>query len=231
MSGLIEDAELAAKALAALPVVWEGKKSVLEMKEANYQWRQMEWWGFFFELKARAVLTGLFTIPGAKYGTVTFDLSRTVNWDMKAKAIKSDDHRAILNDKTAMEASIAAHGEHGVILALCDVEYNDSDRTFQKWHSELKGGESKYEAARKLRTTASRYRKTRAELTEILFLRVDADNLGHLDTMRQGRNSNGAARPEKYMLDLDKIEHFLVSRIKFGTEPADYLKEVALTDA
>ena len=181
----------------------------------------MEWWGFYFELKARAVLTGQFEIPGEKFDAVTFDLKRTTNFDLKAKAIKSDDHRAILNAKTAMEKSIAKHGEHGIIMALCDVEYNDVDRTFQKWHSELKGGKSKYEIAREdeiareVRKVVSRYRKTRAELSEVLFLRVDANNLSYLDTMRQGRNSNEAARPEKYMLDLDKVEHFLIERISF----------------
>jgi len=221
MSGLLEDIAVAAKALTLLPTVWDGKASILEMKEVDYNWRQMEWWGFYFELKARAVLENLFEIPGERYGTVTFDLKRTVNFDLKAKAIKSDDHRAILNDKTAMESSIAKHGEHGVILALCDVEYNDVNRTFQKWHSELKGGKSKYELDREARTTASRYRKTRAELAELLFLRVDKDNLALLGTMRQGRNSNGAPRPEKYMLDLDTIDHFLVEKVKFAAHPAD----------
>lgn len=228
MAGLKEDIEVASHALAALPTIWEGKNSILEMQAVNFQWRQMEWFGFYFELKVCAALAGEFTVPGEKYGTVTFDLKRSVNFDLKAKAIKSDDHRAILNDKTAMEASIAAHGEHGVMMALCDVEYDAPDRTFQKWHSELKGGKSAYELKREARTTASRYRKTRVKLAEILYLRIDAENIGYLDTMRQGRNSNGAARPEKYMLDLDKIEHFLVSRSKFVSHPADLPAEVQI---
>ena len=92
-----------------------------------------------------------------------------INWDLKAKAIKSDDHKVILNDRAAMEDSIARHGFHGEIIALCDVEYNDINRSFQRWHSELKGGLSKYEKERKQRTSVSRYRKTK-ELTEILLL-------------------------------------------------------------
>ena len=100
-------------------------------------------------------------------------------------------------------------------MALCDVEYNDVNRTFQKWHSELKGGLSKYEKDRTERTSVSRYRKTKAQVSEILFLLIDKSNLELLDTMRQGRNSNGAARPEKYMLNLDKLDRFLADRILF----------------
>ncbi|MCX6380135.1 MAG: hypothetical protein NT023_11790 [Armatimonadetes bacterium] len=207
---LLEDVKIAKLALANIPTDWDGKTCVLEMKEANFQWRQMEWWGFYFELQVRRLLASEFEIPGDKYNKVTFDLKRSVNWDLKAKAIKSDDHRAILNDKTAMESSIAAYGEHGVIMALCDVEYNDTNRCFQKWHTELKGGKSNYEKAREGRTSVSRYRKTYVEVAEILFLRIDADNIGYLDTMKQGRNSNSKPRKEKYMLDLENLEHFIV---------------------
>ncbi len=157
-----------------------------------------------------------FTIPGERFGSVGFDLKRSVNWDLKSKAIKSDDHRAILNDKTAMEKSIALHGEHGAIIALCDVEYNDTDRSFQKWHTELKGGKSRYEEARILRTNVSRYRKTQATLNEILFLRFTEEDLPTLGTMKQGRNSNGRPRPEKYLLDLEEISPFLVDRLVFN---------------
>ncbi len=210
-----EDIRLAKKQLKTLPKTCEGKKCVLELKEANYNWRQMEWWAFYFEYLCRSRLNGIFEIPGEKFGTVTFDAKRKVNWDFKAKAIKSDDHRAILNDKSAMIQSIKAHGMHGIIIAMCDVEYNDVDRTFQKWHAELKGGLSKYEKERISRTSLSRYRKTKAELQEILFLCVNAENIKELDTMRQGRNSNGKPRPEKFMLDFEKIESFLQDKLTF----------------
>ncbi len=202
-------------ALAALPVDWEGKASVLELKEADYNWRQMEWWGFYFEYISRRVLAGVCAIPGERFGTVTFDLKRTANWNLKASAIKSDNHRAILNDRAATDASIERHGWHGVVVALCDVEYNDSDRSFQRWHTELKGGQSAYEKKRIERTSVSRYRKTHATLTEILFLSITAANVGGLSIMRQGQNSNGKPRPEKYMVNLERIEPFYVDRMTF----------------
>lgn len=208
--------------LGDLPLAWDGKQSILELKEANYHWKQMEWWAFYFEHLCRQRLQGAFEIPGERLGTVVFDLKGCVNWDMKAKAIKSDDHRCILNDCSAIESSVAKHGEHGVIIALCDVEYNDSDRTFQKWHSELKGGLSAYEKKRRARTAVSRYRKTRADLAEILFLRFDEAALAQLGRMNQGRNSNGKPRPPKYMLDLENVEGLLVDRLVFsGSDAAE----------
>ncbi len=210
-----EDIKILKRQLKNLPKVWEGKKCILELKEADYNWRQMEWWAFYFEFLCRSRLNGLFEIPGETFGTVTFDAKREINWDFKAKAIKSDDHRAILNDKKAMLQSVEKHGAHGVMIAMCDVEYNDVNRTFQKWHEELKGGLSKYERERIARTSVSRYRKTKAELQEILFLLIDTENIEELDTMRQGRNSNGKPRPEKFMLDFEKIDSFIQGKLTF----------------
>jgi len=194
--------------LVSLPKHWDGKTCVIELKEADYNWRQMEWWAFYFEYKVQNLLANKFSFPGDRYDNVSFDLKGAINWDLKASAIKSDNQKIILNDKSAMEQSIEKSGYHGEIIALCDVEYNDVDRSFQKWHTELKGGKSDYELARESRTSVSRYRKTKAELTDILLLIFKASDLDLLATMKQGINSNGKPRPEKYMLDLETIDNF-----------------------
>lgn len=212
---IMDDVAVAKSILVALSTHWDGKKSVLELKEADYNWRQMEWWGFYFEFLCRSKLRGPFEIPGDRVDKVSFDAKRTINWDFKAKAIKSDEHRAILNDCGAMDTSIEKYGKHGLIIALCDVEYNDVNRSFQKWHDDLKGGKSKYELEREKRTSVSRYRKTRADLTEILFLIVNPRNLEFLELHHQGRNSNGRPRPPKYMMNFDHIGKFLIDSIKF----------------
>ena len=208
MFGYENDIDILKANFINLPKFWDGKSCVLELKEADYNWRQMEWWAFYFEFKVKKLLIDKFSFPGDQYGHVSFDLKGAINWDLKAKAIKSDDHKVILNDKSAMEQSIEKSGNHGEIIALCVVEYNDNNRNFQKWHTELKGEKSDYELAREIRTSISRYRKTKAELTEILLIIFKADDLDLLATMKQGRNSNGKPRPEKYMLDLETIDNF-----------------------
>ncbi|MCS6939053.1 MAG: hypothetical protein NZM94_07270 [Roseiflexus sp.] len=232
--GVIEDICIAMRLLSNMPVEWDGRESVLELKYVNYNWRQMEWWSFYFEYLCFCRLQSYFSIPGDSFGkvkTASFDLKRTINWDLKAKAVKSDDHRSILNDKNAIDKSIEKHGAHGFIVALCDVEYNDDDRTFQKWHEELKGGKSKYEEEREKRTSVSRYRKTRAKLLEILFLVVTSENKNELHEYRQGRNSNGRPRPPKYMLDYDQVDRFLICRMSFSPHVSDDCNCPQITEA
>ena len=206
------------KRLKHIPKFWDGKQCILELKEAYYNWKQMEWWAFYFEYKARSLLQDICVFPGDKIVNVTFDMKieAGINFDLKAKAIKSDEHKVILNDVESMDMAIAEHGVHGEIIALCDVEYNDENRTFQKWHSKLKGGLSAYEKDRKQRTSTSRYRKTKAELCEIVFVKLKEQDLASLGRMNQGRNANGKDRPPKYMLDLERLNEYEHTMIGFN---------------
>ena len=196
------------KNLLKIPKFWDGKTCVLELKEADYNWRQMEWWAFYFEYKVRKILQSKFQFPGDRFDNVCFDLKGNINWDLKASAIKTHNQKIILNDKEAMDKSIKQDGFHGEIIGLCDVVYNDNDRSFQKWHTELKGGKSNYELDRENRTAHSRFRKTKAELVEIVLLVINKDNIEVLDVHKQGRNSNGNPRNLKYMLDIETICDF-----------------------
>lgn len=207
------DIKVAKQCLAGIPTDWDGKDTVLFLKSVDYNWRQMEWWGFYFEWICRDRLKSHFQVPGERIMRTIFDAKREINWDFKAKAIKSDDHRCILNDKCAMDASLARHGNHGVIIGMFDVEYNDEDRSFQKWHAKLKGGISSYEIERKRRTAISRYRKTRVKLDEIIYVVIDSRKAALLGVYQQGRNSNGRPRPPKYMFDFD--DGFIADRLKF----------------
>ncbi len=203
------DVESICTALKSLPVSWDGKEAILKLKEMDYQWRQMEWIGWYFEVLCLEQLKQhAFQIPGKKYGNVTFDCSRTMNWDIKASAIKSHDHKAILNDMEAIDQSIRENGAHGLIVALVDVEYNDEDRSFQQWHTALKGGLSDYEKKRIARNAPSRYRKRKANLEQILVLAINDTNKDALGMYRQGRNSDGSPRNPKYMLDLEEADEF-----------------------
>ena len=215
-----EDIKIIVESLQGMSTNWDGKQAIMELKEIDYQWRQMEWIGFYFESLCKNRLNKkYFTIPGKKYGNVIFDSFCSINWDMKSSAIKSHNHKIILNDQAAIDASVEEHGNHGIILALLDVEYNDDTRSFQKWHADLKGGISEYEKNRKKRNATSRYRKTSAELKQILLLIINRENLQFLGTYKQGRNSDGSPRKFKYMLDIEKSEPFDVGRIDLVTTP------------
>lgn len=211
-----KDKDLLIDTLSKIPIKWDGKVAILKLKEIDYQWRQMEWMAWYFEALCRDLLHRInFKIPGKKYGNVEFDSFHTINWDMKTSAIKSDNHKVILNDKKATDDSLNEFGYHGIILALVDVEYNDDNRNFQKWHTKLKGGLSKYEKDRISRNVTSRYRKTSAEVKQILLLIIEPDNEQYLDIYKQGRNSDGSPRNPKYMLNIEQSHYFEVGRIDF----------------
>ena len=223
-----DDIKIAKERLTNLYTYWEGKQSILEMKDVNYNWKQMEWWGFFFELLCQRKLENFFSIPGDKYGikhSACFDLRRTINWDLKAKAIQANNSNIILNDTIGTNQSLEKYGFHGLIVALCNVEY-DTDRSFYTWHRILKDGKSKYEEKldkereldieQKQKPSLSRDRKTKVDLQEISFLIINPKNVSLLDTYCQGRNSNNKSRNKKYMLNYDKnINEFLVDKIIF----------------
>ena len=213
-----EDINIFSNCYVNLPTVWDGRKSILEMKDSGHRWKDVEWIGFYFEFKSFQLLADKCEIPGHSYGNVTFDLRRTINWDLKASAVKSDKHQIILNDKLAMEESISTHGVHGEIIAICDVDYNDDKRAFQQWHTELKGGLSNYERDRIERDATSRVRKTHAVVSEILFLIIKEQNLGNLEVHKQGRNSDGSPREPKYKFRLEQLENFEHQSLKFQRE-------------
>ena len=210
-----KDVVLLTESLSSLPTDWDGREAILELRRRDYNWRQMEWIGFYFETLCRDAIKNIFDVPGRRYGRTVFDCARGINWDMKASAIKTDRHTAILNDVAATDASIAEFGRHGVILALLDVEYNDENRSFQKWHSELKGGLSEYERDRIARNATSRYRKTHAVLHQILLLTISADNKHILGTHRQGHKSDGRPREPKYCLDIGRADTIEAGRVDF----------------
>lgn len=200
-----------------VPKEWDGRKSILRMKESRFpHWRQMEWIGFYFQFLCQGCLSSDMTIPGPKYGRVEFDGFCEFPWDFKAHAINTTIHQIIVNDRVAVEAAIREYGQVGVILAVGKVEYNDDRRTFQKWHSALKGGRSKYEAERVKRGAWSRLRKVFFGLQQISFIRLDKAALGRCGSFQTNfRNADGSPRRTKVLVNLERLNEGQVHFIEF----------------
>ncbi|MCX7953653.1 MAG: hypothetical protein N3A01_00520 [Bacteroidales bacterium] len=203
--------------LKKIPVHWNGKKAILEMKRCGFkQWKQMEWIGFYFQFLCEKFLQGFMTIPGPKYGNVRFDGLKKIPWDFKAHAINTTSHQIIVNDSEATANAIKDYGCVGLILAMGEVKYNDENRTFQKWHEKLKGGKSKYELERIKRGAWSRLRKVEFKLKQISFIKINNAVLVKCGSFqRDFRNSNGKPRREKILLDLEKINEAKIYFLDF----------------
>ncbi|MCX8173304.1 MAG: hypothetical protein N3F63_01670 [Thermoplasmata archaeon] len=198
--------------LDKIPSHWDGRKAILEMKNAGFnQWRQMEWIGFYFQFLCERLLSDTMEIPGPKYGRVTFDGFMEVPWDFKTHAINTSSHQIIVNDSEATASAIREYGCVGLILAMGEARYNDDQRTFQKWHEDLKGGKSNYELERIKRGAWSRLRKVEYTLVQISFIRIDDEVLVKCGSFqRDFRNADGSPRREKVLLDLEKLDEEIV---------------------
>jgi hypothetical protein len=141
---------------------------------------------------------------------VEFDGFAEIPWDFKAHPHKNtkgqDSNSVIVNDSLAIVGAIKQFGQTGLILAIGEAEYNDTDRSFQIWHQELKGGLSDYEKERIKRNAPSRLRKVAFRLIEIDIILLDSKNVAGLGSFQKGfRNSDGSPRNEKVLLDLTSI--------------------------
>lgn len=196
------------KLLAHLPVIWDGRGAILEMRGVGYpHWKQMEWIGFYFQFLCDTKLSSLIKTPGPKYGRAEFDGFSEIPWNFKAHPSKNaggqDNDKVIINDRSAMRTAIKQFGGAGLILAIGDATYNDEDRGFQVWHQELKGGLSDFEKERILRKAPSRLRKTAFRLREIRLILIDDKIMKRQKSFQKNfRNSNGNPRNAKILLDL-----------------------------
>jgi hypothetical protein len=205
------------KILKKAPKIWDGRESILEMKNAGFpHWKQMEWIGFYFQFLCEQRLSGIMEIPGPKYGNGRFDGFKEIPWDFKAHAMNTSSHQIIVNDSEATANAIGDYREVGLILALGKVLYNDEDRTFQRWHEDLKGGKSKYELERIRRGAWSRLRKVSFGLEQISFIRINDKTLIRCGSFQTDfRNSNGKPRRAKVLIDLEKVDEELLYFIEF----------------
>ncbi len=210
-------AERIANLLLTIPTHWDGKQAILEMREASFpHWRQMEWIGFYFQFLCSQYLSGNVQMPGPRYGRVEFDGFLGIPWDFKAHAINTSSHQIIVNDSEAISRGISDHGSVGVVLALGKVEYNDENRSFQQWHTELKGGPSAYEMERIKRGAWSRLRKVSFDLQQISFIQITDDTLVKCGSFQEDfRNSNGKPRRAKVLLDLERLDEEIVHFMEF----------------
>lgn len=206
-----KDAEQIGKILRNIPKLWDGKKAIEEMRKSSFShWRQMEWIGFYFQFLCEKTLSNLVKIPGPKYGNVSFDGFYKIPWDFKAHAMNTSSHQIIVNDSEATANAIKDHKAVGLILALGKVQYNDENRTFQKWHDRLKGEMTAYVKDRIQRGAWSRLRKVSFDLQQISFIKITDSTLVKCGSFQTDfRNSNGNPRRSKVLIDLENINEEL----------------------
>lgn len=215
---VVREAEAALDVLSeTFPERIDGREAVLELKDADYNWKQMEWQGWYFEYKAfTSLTTQLDGGAGPTFDSTEFDYERDYVWDLKAHSTTTpsgNERRDMyLNDKTSVEDCIQANDGIGFIVAHGDPEYDDDERSFYHWHQQLKGGKSDYVKRREDRNASSRKRKRAFRLDRISAYFVpsleelrNGEDDGWIRPRSQGRNADGSERPKKYALYPSKV--------------------------
>ena len=190
-----------------MPMHWDGKKCILEMKENNGRhWKQMEWIGWYFEYWCNRNLKGVMEMPySKKYGNVSFDGYLKIPWDFKAHVTQSGD-KIIVNDLQAIKKAINDFGCVGLIIVNGSAAYDNELQDFKEWHDEQKGKITDYVLKNIERGAPSRRRKVSMKISKISFVKLDNDCLDKYGIKHnQGRNSNGKPRKPKVALDLTEI--------------------------
>lgn len=191
-----EGAALVETLAEELPGHWDGVDCIRWMREAgSTQWRQMEWFGFYFEERLRDVLNSRYPTPivggpRIRYGSTVFDYaSPTRVWDAKAHTALTRPHpwdgvtptkRASsemwLNDARAVRACVA---EQGLGFLIVDgLAGLDMTGEFRAWHKAF--GESDGRALSGYVASTGRSRPRKASWSPIELRAIWIENTAEL---------------------------------------------------
>lgn len=205
---IIDTAEKLRLTSQNMPKVWDGRESILKMKDAGFKyWRQEEWIEFYFKFLCQKHFADMIDMPGKKYSNTEFDALREISWDFKVQAANTASYNIIANDAEAIADAINTHGYYGIILAIGNVEY-DEVKTFKKWHDKLRRDICKYETHRINGGVMSRTRKTAFVLEEIHFICFDSETLHQCCGLLQdsfGRTDSNRLKQGEIIVDIRKI--------------------------
>ena len=230
MSTAISGQSLARILARALPAYWDGKSCISELQQADYNWRQMEWIGWWFEFRAMKELRSHGATLGPTFGSVTFDCALHGIWDFKTHPQKnSDSSYAYLNDEEAVDNCLDSHKHIGWLIAVGRAVYDDTG-DFKLWHDQLKGDESDYVREGRMLGRRSRRRKSAFLLSEIVWVEFRSSEALEVavrdGVLRRGlqagqRNSDGSARRPKYGFSYSRLRRYTCtgnSSINVGSE-------------
>lgn len=192
-----------------MPKVWDGRESILEMKDAGFEyWRQVEWIEFYFKFLCQKHFDNIIHTSGVKYGVTEFDAFREISWDFKVDSVDSSTYSVTANDAEAIADTLNGYGSYGVILAIGDMEFDDKETSFKKWHDELREDISKYDAYRINKGIMSRIRKTVFTLEKIHFICFNSETLHQCCGLFQdgfGRIDSNGTEQKEVKINIDEI--------------------------
>ena len=202
---IIDTVEKLGLASHSMPKVWKGRESILEMKDAGFkQWRQIEWLEFYFKFLCQKHFDSIINISSKKHGNIKFDAFCKIPWDFRVDSTDVETYSIIANDVEVIADAISNYGYYGIILAVGDMEFDDKETSFKKWHDGLRGEISKYETHRINKGIMSRTRKTAFTLKAINFVCFNSETLHQCCGLFQDSfGETDSNKPEKKEIRID----------------------------
>ena len=198
---IIDTAEKLRFASQNMPKIWDGRESIPEMRDTGFKyWRQAEWIEFYFKFLCQKHFDGIIDMPGEVYMDTRFDAFREISWDFKVDSVDPGAYSVTVNDAESIADTLSGYGYYGIILAIGDMEFDDKETSFKKWHDELREKVSKYDTYKINSGIMSQTRKTAFTLKEIHFICFNSETLhqccGLFQDCFRGIDSNRAKRKE-----------------------------------
>jgi hypothetical protein len=203
------------------PKRFDAKESIKWLHKHSSQKRQDEWAAFFFEEYSFPLLINF--LGGWKGPRITkdkrFDYQREFVWDLKMESIvdKNGSKTKIvpLNDKSATDRILNDEKGIGFIVAKTEFSF-DLNGTLKKWRNNFEN-----KIAKKTGSGKTRVLKTNGNVKELIGVTIEGKNGidkavkdGWISIFKQGKNSNGKARPPKYQMHVDKIPDENIVRLE-----------------
>ena len=161
-----------------MPKVWDGRKSILEMKDVDFEhWRQMEWIDSYFKFLCQKYFADIIDMPGKRYNITKFDAFCEISWDFKVDSVDGGAYSVTANDAEAIADTISDYGSYGMIVAIGDIKCDDKETSFKKWHDKIIGRVSKHDASKINNGVMSRTRIRAFTLEEIHFICFNSETL------------------------------------------------------
>lgn len=202
--------------LKKFPKYLDGKESILYLKEKDYNWKQLEWIGWFFECWCKENLK---LNVGNTYGKTIFDANfMGYDFDYKAHCCHNFSGKEtpilITNDLEATKNTIEEHGSTYLIVANLE-PIPDDNGLFKLWHDTLKGSISKYCQDGIKNNRRSRKRKKSAICNSISIYEINNDTFNkYFSIFKQGKNSNGKERQLKVKVNINNLTPII--EVKLG---------------
>ncbi len=199
---------------------WKGKECYQEMIKANYHNKyQGEWPGFYLEYLFENFLNDkpkrkevCIFVKNKKRGELDFDLNFNNQYLGDLKMHSNTSSAIIGNDKEDFMSCVKKDKKFWYVVLSHDTK-KDKDHGYEVtkfWNNALtQSGKLKSELSYAQRM------KYAVDLTDIMILEINKNNITHVSDFAQPVNSNGKPREMKIQIKKSNIDNFLIYKKEF----------------